>query len=326
MKKLNESALAVGDVILTTSKELVSKGIRFFTGSDISHAMLYVQSHSVIDATGDGVHSRNTQRLHYPDDCPIYALRLKAPLPMDKLQKVIDFARSHVGTEYSSRQAAKTAFGGGNTWTRKQFCSRLVAQAFAKAGVLLVPAPNYCSPQDIKESNLLVQVPNVSVDISDTEKAAIDNIPNTQQMMIEATNILLEGARKINPGIQCLSDLDRFLIHSPEHDGDFAALYVSSGYLNLWKIEREKNECQYDSGLFCAAPFPEEIKKWYCDQLLQGRDEIEMRYRNNYVVYDGYLQQFPYKTFQLLRELYKTLLDLHLQRKAVAKEWLSKIT
>jgi hypothetical protein len=59
MRKLNESALQIGDIILTTTTDLLSKGIRKVTGSDISHALICVESYSVIDATGDGVHSRN---------------------------------------------------------------------------------------------------------------------------------------------------------------------------------------------------------------------------------------------------------------------------
>lgn len=53
MKKLNESAFQVEDIILTTTTDLLSKGIRKVIGSDISHALVYVESHSVIDATGD---------------------------------------------------------------------------------------------------------------------------------------------------------------------------------------------------------------------------------------------------------------------------------
>ncbi|MBA8841273.1 hypothetical protein [Ochrobactrum sp. RH2CCR150] len=53
-KRLNEKALKRGDVILTTSDAGISKFIRATTISPISHAMLYVDNCSVIDATGDG--------------------------------------------------------------------------------------------------------------------------------------------------------------------------------------------------------------------------------------------------------------------------------
>ena len=43
MKRINDAVLRPGDIILTTSAAKVSKGIRFATGSDISHAMVCVQ-------------------------------------------------------------------------------------------------------------------------------------------------------------------------------------------------------------------------------------------------------------------------------------------
>ena len=64
-KRLNEKVLKRGDVILTTSDAKMSKWIRAITVSPISHAMLYVDHCSAIDARGDGVHSANTQRLFF---------------------------------------------------------------------------------------------------------------------------------------------------------------------------------------------------------------------------------------------------------------------
>jgi hypothetical protein len=76
VKKINESALEVGDVILTTTNLPISKGIRAATKGEISHAMIYVQSYSVIDATSDGVQARNTQRMFIEDNCAVHVLRL----------------------------------------------------------------------------------------------------------------------------------------------------------------------------------------------------------------------------------------------------------
>jgi len=75
--RLRSNALKVGDVILTTTAAKISKAVRLGTFGAISHAMVYVEDHSVIDATGDGVQARNTQRLLFEDDSPVYALRLR---------------------------------------------------------------------------------------------------------------------------------------------------------------------------------------------------------------------------------------------------------
>ena len=57
----------------------VSKLIRGSTESDISHAMIYVDDHWVTDATAEGVQSRNTLRLFFPDDCSV---NVKRSLPI----------------------------------------------------------------------------------------------------------------------------------------------------------------------------------------------------------------------------------------------------
>jgi hypothetical protein len=41
--------------------------------SDISHAMIYVEDRSVIDATAESVQARNTQRLLFEDECAVHA-------------------------------------------------------------------------------------------------------------------------------------------------------------------------------------------------------------------------------------------------------------
>ena len=64
-KRLDDAVLYPGDIVLTTTTAAISKMIRVATRSDISHAMVYVENCSVIDATGEGVHARNTQRIFF---------------------------------------------------------------------------------------------------------------------------------------------------------------------------------------------------------------------------------------------------------------------
>jgi hypothetical protein len=77
VKKLNDQRLQAGDIILTSGPNKTSRVVRKATRSDISHAMIYVQHCSVIDATADGVHSGNIQRMFLDDDCVVVALRTR---------------------------------------------------------------------------------------------------------------------------------------------------------------------------------------------------------------------------------------------------------
>jgi hypothetical protein len=117
--------------------------------------------------------------------------------------------RQHVGTEYSVGEAMRTFFGGGADFTRKQFCSRLVAQAYASVGVKLVADPNYCSPEDIKNSPLLIPVEPSWRAVSAEEVAAWKSNEDATQSMRDAINSVLQAARTRSASIQSLNDIDQ---------------------------------------------------------------------------------------------------------------------
>jgi len=241
MKRVKASALARGDIILTTSTATVSKAIRLGTKSDISHAMVYVQHCSVIDATSEGVHARNTQRLFFEDECALHVLRLKAGLTPEQAEQVCQFVRQRVGSEYSTREAIKTVIGGAEQWTRKQFCSRLVAQAYASAGIKLVADPNYCAPADLARSSLLVAVPDAMEPATSEDAARWASHPDSTEAMRSAINAVLDGARKKDKNIQTFEDIIPYLVKHPKEDAYFADILASSGYLTVWQINTEKN-------------------------------------------------------------------------------------
>lgn len=323
MKKLRESALEIGDIILTTTNAPVSKAIRTYTKSEISHAMIYVDDYSVIDATDEGVHARNTQRIFFDDDCAIHVLRLKTPLPQSGMKAVCNFVRSSVGTEYSIREAVLTAMGGGKSWTRKQFCSRLVAQAYASVGRTLVADPNFCSPEELKNSPLVVEVDVATQAISDQEVDWIESHPDMTQLMRDATNRVLEGARKKDKDIQDFNDIDHHVIAHPEDDAYFCDLFKSSGYLTQWRVEMDQNPWQYDVAMLRSRGGPEaEIEK-YCRIVLSTAANGGERFHLNKGGYLKLWSNHKLETFLLLRSLYETLSDLDMCRYQVAKEWLN---
>lgn len=253
MKRVKASALARGDIILTTSTATVSKAIRLGTKSDISHAMVYVQHCSVIDATSEGVHARNTQRLFFEDECALHVLRLKAGLTPEQAEQVCQFVRQRVGSEYSTREAIKTVIGGAEQWTRKQFCSRLVAQAYASAGIKLVADPNYCAPADLARSSLLVAVPDATEPATSEDAARWALYPDSTEAMRSAINAVLDGPRKKDKNIQTFEDIIPYLVKHPKEDTYFADILASSEYLTVWQINTEKNPWQYDDGLLAQS-------------------------------------------------------------------------
>lgn len=319
MKRINDAVLRPGDIILTTSAAKVSKGIRFATGSDISHAMVCVEGYSVIDATAEGVQARNTQRLFYKDAHPVHIFRVRGGLSKAQLDAVLMYMRGHIGTQYSKTEAMRTAFKGPRQPNRKQFCSRLVAQAFSHAGITLVSDANFCSPGDLKSSPFLVPVADTTISVTAEEVAGSEARLDGTQIMRNAINVILNGARKKNPDIQTFDDLDRHLIDHPEDDQYLCSLLADSGYLLLWKIEQEKNPWIYDLDLMSAEP-ADQISA-YCQSVIAD-EGTPNRYVINRAGYRLFAHQHNHLYFRLMADLYDILASLHHQRVQVAKAWL----
>ncbi|WP_158665272.1 YiiX/YebB-like N1pC/P60 family cysteine hydrolase [Ensifer adhaerens] len=321
MKRINDTILEPGDIILTTSTEVVSKAIRMATRSDISHAMVCVEGYSVIDATAEGVQARNTQRLFYEDACSIHVLRLSKGLTDAQLSAVITFMRGHIGTQYSTKEAVQTALGGTRRPSKKQFCSRLVAQAFSHAGIQLVGNVDFCSPGDLKNSPLLAAIDNPAVDISAEEKSRWDKHLDSTEIMRRAINDVLDGARAKNKDIQTFDDIHRHLVEHPEDDDAFCALLERSGYLMLWQIELDKNPWQYDVAVMNAEPSKD--FEAYCRTTLRDQENGPHRYIVNRGGYALFRRQFDLRFFGLMAELYQHLAYLHDQRLKTARAWLT---
>jgi hypothetical protein len=320
MKRLNASVLQRGDIVLSTTTEPVSKAVRAGTKSDISHAMICVQHSSVIDATNDGVHARNTQRLFFDDKCSLHVFRLKAGLSSEKAQAVCQFVRQRVGSEYSIKEAIRTVVGGSDQWTRKQFCSRLVAQAYASADIKLVGDPNYCSPADLAKSSLLVAVQDATETITAEEAARWAAHTDATQAMRDAINCVLEGARKKNKNIQTFEDVIEHLIHDPEDDDYVLDLLSRSGYLTVWQIDTDKSAWQYDDDLITLIPRAD--CEQYCLNTFRDEEAGPNRYIVNRGQFAGLSKRFGLASFNKLLELFDLLAALHRQRVAVAVRWL----
>ena len=322
MKRLNEYSLQVGDIILTTASAAISKAIRMATRSDISHAMICVDDRSVIDSTNEGVQARNTQRLLFEDDCVIHALRLRDDLSEEQASGICTFARAKVGTQYSTREAIQTVLGGGQDGTKKQFCSRLVAQAYNSVGISLVKNPNFCSPENLKESSFLFAVSKPTVAITAEEAACWDELVDIPLIMRTATNLVLNGARKRDPNIQTFDDLNQRIINHPEDDSYICDLLKTSGYLTVWKTEKEKNPWQYDLTLMGKSEGNNQEIEKYCWSTLVNEEHGPNRYLVNRGGYMLLSKQSGRQYFAIMTELYSLLATLHERRVDVATKWL----
>jgi HipA-like C-terminal domain/Permuted papain-like amidase enzyme, YaeF/YiiX, C92 family len=218
MKRISIESLRPGDIILTARPGLGSKFIRGMTGGLVSHAMICVEQGSFIDSTMDGVQARNLQREFFENDENVFAFRLKSHLPDHLVSQVVDYARSQIGTRYSLAEAVVLVTGGPRLRTKRLFCSRLVARAYQSVGIQLVPDQDYCSPEDLRISPLLVELELQIETVAQDEIEAMARRPNPIAMSHMVQNQVLDFARSLDASVETFQDLDQVINDHPEWD------------------------------------------------------------------------------------------------------------
>jgi cell wall-associated NlpC family hydrolase len=183
-RSIGVDALQVGDIVVSTTPQFKSGMIRGVTGSPVSHALVYVGDGQVVEAIGKGVALRGLSESLADDDL---AVALRYPdLTLEQGARIRDYVGNQIGKPYSYTGAAKA--GGFHileefcrgmftepefsycvaalwpiqfepTEPNRFFCSELVVDAYASAGVPLTDQPaGEVSPGDIAALPLVDKV------------------------------------------------------------------------------------------------------------------------------------------------------------------------
>jgi hypothetical protein len=325
-RRVRVEALQPGDVVLTATTGKVSKAVRRATRGEVSHAMICVQHGSTIDSTDDGVQASNIQRELYGAGDTVVVLRLHERLDELAVHRVIEFARSEVGTRYSKIEAARTVMAGRGPRSKQMFCSRLVARAFAAASIQLVADIDYCSPDDLRVSPLLVEVPEMLEVVTERELSAWDARPNPVAAMQRAQNDILAVARAIDPSIENFNDLDALVQRRPEHDDVIAAAYRDTGYLEIWRNDFAVNPWHYDLDEMEAVTNGGTMAEMreYCVSTIREFHTGGLRFAVNLSHYERSMQDRRRVTTAQLLYLYRQLVHNDHMRRTVALEWLRR--
>lgn len=267
---LNHDLLQPGDIILERGYAWHSTKISEHTNSRYSHAMIYVGG-TIIEATLEGgVYSRIPNRSTVRDISDFKVLRLKEHPGNETLRAICDYARYLSGSQYSLAEALKVKgpdfLKGLANDSRKQFCSRLVAQCYQKAGIDLIDNINFCSPGDIERSKRLDEVIEMVHRASEEEvahaQAASPHIKHTENAVafvraalgiFESHGVKTVGSSDGEIIITTLSDITQAVYENranPGLDEEITEAMCSSGYLDHIDMDRQKNPYRYDSLLF----------------------------------------------------------------------------
>lgn len=324
MKRIKIDGVKPGDILFTARPEKLSRIIRAGTSGLVSHAMICVQHGSFIDSTSNGVHARNLQRELFDDEENAFHFRLKNPPDRKIIEQVVDYARAEIGARYSSGEALRSVIAVRKPRSKRQFCSRLVARVYKKAGIELVPDADYCSPEDLRLSSLLEELPIEFEPVDAAELARMSDGQNPVQAMHDAQNAVLEAARSVDPVVENFNDMYGLLVNRPETDSVIAAAIRNSGYLDIWKMEVERHLWRYVPGLMDRLAASHDDLKEYCIGTAKQAYSGGFRFAINLVQLQAFEKQHPRESFRLEIGLYKTLVGIDQSRREVAYGWLER--
>jgi GH24 family phage-related lysozyme (muramidase)/uncharacterized protein YycO len=176
-QSISESALDVGDIIVSTTNQRVSRLIRWATTSTVSHSMLYIGDGQVVEAIGDGVTLRSLAEAL--NDATVAVAFRHPTLTATQALMVRDFAGQQLGKSYNywgivqqgGFQLDRRVYCSGRSgadydacinWVGRInlgkgsddsfFCSQLVIAAYQSAGVPLTSTPpHWSSPDDLAQ-------------------------------------------------------------------------------------------------------------------------------------------------------------------------------
>ena len=310
---LDLDKLQIGDIILESGSSKFSWWIKKGTGSEYSHAMLYV-GHSIIHALTDGVYSGNPQRILVNSKSDLKILRLK-DRNESRIDAIVANGRTLIGSLYSVPEAITVAIKKNTKLksnTSAQYCSKLIASVYSDAGISLVNNQDYCSPEDINKSKLLIEVEDCvrKASISDIEFAKSYNplLANEKSTFAYLNDCrILFQKRDIH--IQSETDVAMALIENLDLDSQVCEYMRKSKYFEHYNSDEKNNPHRYDIKLFLKAyeNSPVENKEIIIGEF-QSVDLIIKRHIQNYWASKSNYVDTKFEYYALYIELYKNIL------------------
>lgn len=249
---LNVKSLLPGDIILVGYNDKNSRTIQQRTNSKYSHAMLYWFG-SIIHAS-DIVITKNPSRELFEEDENVCVLRLKdEEWNSFAIQALINYARSFVGTYYDydalfAMKRGEEVIPNEN----RQMCSKFIAQCYEHVGLDLVDDYNLCSPEDIRNSTILREIPNCLREATQDDIDFAEKIKDVTKEQHKAIKSFLESLNMQyrKEDIVSLKQLERFIEDNPNEGDCVLGLLEKTDYFDLWKIEKKYCSFLYDVDAF----------------------------------------------------------------------------
>lgn len=321
---LDRTKLEPCDIILTSNKSFSSKGIRLATLGKYSHAAIHMDG-TTIEATLKGVFSKSTQRLIFDEENQAAVFRSKKPLSDNEIRRICNYARSLTGSLYALPEALtiRVLSSLKIQETRKQFCSRLVAESYNAAGYDLANLrnPAYCTPKQLALCKSFYQVQDVLKLACQAEIVLAESTdPNTEHqlqtfMWLNKVRDLVEENSSITTiDIQTINDVDMFLLKYPQYDATVSDFMKNTDYLYFHNYDAEVNRYRYDEKLFQVVLQKQPSASAFIEEHLDIEPGLFYKYTQNLEGYIQYMNEQKLQFFHLHIDLYTNLIK-HLYRR-----------
>lgn len=311
---LDLSKMEKGDIILQRFPNEASRGIREKTGSEYSHAMLYMGNSSILHANlKGGVAAINAQREGVENADDMVVLRLKEGVSCD-MHQLIQYARRTVGTAYSLKEAIQvtsdkvSGYEIDGATTNRQFCTKYVAMAYDAGGVKIVNDPTACTPQEILTSDKLERVEGAVRLATPAERRLVEEESEILTYQTELTEDLLMKVKKATQhDIQTPEQLFNLSMESPELDEAIYQICKDHPYMFMLDKYHELHPEEYDYEKFVE--MYGEHSQDAAETLLAATREPDMLYNIQYRLLSQEYEKTKGKTCGLFVDLYKRLVE-----------------
>lgn len=318
---LEREALQPADIILTADHSLTSKSVRLATKGKYSHAAIWCDG-TLIEATLDGVYSKNPQRLLADSEEHLAVYRSKIPLSPSMADDICYYARSKVGSLYSITDAIlispkrlldiKSSNG--------QFCSRLVAMAYHSVGYNLcnLRNPEFCTPNQLALCKAFTQVPNMLRLASVAEVKFANTEDPGRKLRIETYKWLNPTRDLINSSdlglarnsIQTINDVYEVIYQHPELEQSVNSYRYDTEYLTFYPHDRTVNPYRYNE--FMMLERGKRVEGGIVSLLQQEFNIVEqeaLRYVHCAILLCEYYSAKPIRFFYDELKLYRNVLN-----------------
>lgn len=251
---IDENNLEEGDIVLTDGslaleKSKISFFIKLILRSNYSHVSIYV-GRGIMEAVGSGVRYYTFPKMPYKMKKGVKILRYKE-LSKENKKSIKEYILKRHVVKYAPFRAGFSAFGlnfRNNIY--KQFCSKLVAEAYESAGIKLFNKKiQNVHPKDFEVSDKLEEIKVQFKEITEEKIIELQNL-NTEEEKIKKLNIMLSDIcgryeKKFKSYSCTLNDIV-YYCSNKEEDREIAEALEISGYTTWWLDDFEKRKFAYN--------------------------------------------------------------------------------